>query len=203
MRKSPHKPRSQELRESKEELLRKAAMLFREGGYYGVTVDDLAKALNINKIHIYYLWRNKQDILYEIHRIVHRSLLDSLKVILAKDEPIQNKLQEAIINHINVVCAEMSPTTAATQQEFALSAQYKKAIIKIRDEYDMLFRQLIKDGIKQGIFIHCDEKLVSFAIMGAANYTQHWFSENGPSPKEEVVEVISNYLIRGILKSPK
>jgi AcrR family transcriptional regulator len=200
MRKALHKPKTQELRESKNEFLRKAAVLFREGGYYGITVDDIAKKLNINKVHIYYLWRNKQDILYEIHLITHKALLDNLKQILEKDDPLEQKLRKAIISHINVVCAEMSPITAALQQEYALSRQYKRVIIKIRDEYDRLFRQLIKDGCSKGVFIDCDEKMISFAIIGAANYTQHWFSEKGPLPKEKVVELIADYLLHGLLK---
>lgn len=200
MRKASHKPKTQELRESKSEFLRQAAVLFREGGYYGVTVDDIAKKLNINKIHIYYLWRNKQDILYEIHQIAHKSLLDNLKKIMENNDPVEEKLRQAIISHINVVCAELSPVTVALQQEYALSLQYKRAIIRIRNEYDRLFRQLIRDGCAAGVFVNCDEKLISFTIIGAANYTPHWFSEKGPLPKDKVAETIAGYLLQGLLK---
>lgn len=202
MQKTPHKPRSQELQESKQEFLRKTAMLFREGGYYGITVEDIARNLNINKIHIYYLWRNKQDILFEIHQIAHKALLDNLRKIMESSDPVEEKLRRAIISHINVVCAELSPVTVALQQEYALSPQYKKAIIKIRDEYDQLFRQLIREGCDKGVFKQCDEKLISFTIMGAANYTPHWFSDKGPLSKQQVVETIADYLLSGLLKSP-
>ena len=56
--------------------------------------------------------------------------------------------------------------------------------------------------MKQGVFIDCDPKLVSKAILGAANYTPHWFSSKGPLTKAEISKCYADYLVRGLLRSP-
>jgi hypothetical protein len=44
-----------------------------------------------------------------------------------------------------------------------------------------------------------DPKLVSFIIIGNANYTQHWYSPKGSMSKEEIIRKMTNILMFGII----
>lgn len=185
-----------------EEIVKAAAALFQERGYHGVTVDDIAQALSISKLSIYYCISSKEEILYRIHDIGHNAALEGLRAILATADSPDMKLRQAIVSHVNVACSEMSPTTAILQQEYALSARFKRKLIKKRDEYERMFCGVIEDGVRQGAFIECDPRLIAKAILGAANYTPHWFSAKGRLTKAEISEGYADYLVRGLLRSP-
>ena len=49
--------------ETKELILKKALDMFAKSGYDSVSIRDIAKAVNIKEISIYYHFKNKQDIL--------------------------------------------------------------------------------------------------------------------------------------------
>lgn len=185
---------------SRGKIIAKAAELFRQDGYSGVTVERIAKAVNLSKVTFYYHWTSKQGLLYEINRNAHLVLLKRLREISKSSASPDLKLRRAIMYHIEVVCSGISPITAALQQEYALSTRYKKALTKLRDEYDKLLRGILSDGVEKGIFVKMNTKLTGFAILGAANYTQHWYSADGPMSKDEVIENMTEYLIRGVLR---
>ena len=186
--------------ETKQQIVQKAAEFFRESGYYGVTVEEIARSLRISKTNIYYYWPEKQDLLFEIHRSAHESLLEGLKAIANNGQPAEVRLRQAIANHIGFACSERSPTTGALQQEHALKNRYKRALIRLRDQYDKLLRQIIVDGIREGVFCKNDSKLIGFVIVGMANYTQHWYSSKGSMPKEEIIQKLTDITMTGILR---
>ncbi len=190
-------------RDAKKRILEKAAELFRERGYYGVTIEEIAKAVKLSKVSIYNHWQSKQELLYEIHVNGHTALLEGLVKIAESENPPDVKLREAIVWHIVLACATMSPTTGALSQEFALPSHLLKAIIRIRDEYDDRLRKIIAEGIRQGIFVDSDPKLVSLIIIGTVNYIQHWYSPNGKLSKEEIADRYAEFLMRGILAPRK
>lgn len=190
-------------KEAKKRILEKANELFRERGYYGVTIEDIAKAVKLSKVSIYNHWQGKQDLLYEIHMNGHELLLESLKKIYEKDEPPEEKLRKSIISHIYHACSLMSPTTGALSQEYALPSNHMRNLIRIRDEYDGLLRKIIADGVRQGVFLDIDPKLTSYIIIGSVNYIQHWYLPHGKLTKEEIAEYYADYLMKGILASQK
>lgn len=200
---SPRK-RGRKPRENiQEQILEAASKLFRERGYYGVTVEDIALEARVSKGAIYHYIQHKADLVEGLHLIVHGTLRDTLRDILQSDLTPVEQLRKAIINHIRIVSAEMSYTTMLLQQEYIIPPEKKHRIIAFRDEYDRMFRQIIESGIRDGSLVNCNVKLVSFAIMGAANYIPHWYSPNGPLPKQEIAEAYAAYLIRGIAVNPE
>ncbi|MEM6318929.1 MAG: TetR/AcrR family transcriptional regulator [Bacteroidota bacterium] len=70
---------------SKEEILKKAAVVFRQKGYFHTSIDDLAKACGLKKPHFYYYFKNKKELMEEVLRYVDR-LMDKYICELAYDE---------------------------------------------------------------------------------------------------------------------
>jgi TetR/AcrR family transcriptional regulator len=73
-----------------------------------------------------------------------------------------------------------------------------RAIIRKRDQYERGIREIIREGMAQGIFRDGDPKLLAFAILGAINWTVRWFSPQGPRSAQEIGEVFAEYLVRGL-----
>ncbi len=194
------KPKKGTYRQTKQRILEHAAELFRKQGYYGTTMDEIAYSLNISKVMIYRYWDSKEDILNETVRIVHKDLISSLREITKSHDTPDEKLRRAIANHAAVFYHAILPVFGGIiSPETLITKQHRHAIIKLRDEYDCLLREIIEEGMEQGIFIKCNPKFISFAMLGAANYIRTWYSHDGEFSFENVVGYIADYLTNGIL----
>lgn len=183
----------------REEIVRKAAQAFRERGYHNTSIEDIAQQLNLTKASLYYYVHGKQDLLFEAHRFAMEVLLEGLKRICATSEPPRQQLESAIHHHIHAVVDELSLATMLLQQEYALSPRQRRTIIAMRDEYDALFRSILRAGVASGAFKPIDVKVVGFAIVGALNWMPHWFSQSGPMSKDEIADVFSEYLVGALV----
>jgi Tetracyclin repressor-like, C-terminal domain len=90
--------------------------------------------------------------------------------------------------------------TALTLDLQALSPTALKRIIAKRDRFDRGLREIIQQGIDQGLFRAGDPKMIGFAIMGAVNWITKWFDPAGPMSSEEIGQRFSDYLVGGLLK---
>ncbi|MGE0146690.1 MAG: TetR/AcrR family transcriptional regulator, partial [Parvibaculaceae bacterium] len=54
-----------------DEILTTAAKLFADGGIRGVTIDDIASSLGYTKSVVYYYFKNKNQVLWEIFTKIH------------------------------------------------------------------------------------------------------------------------------------
>jgi TetR/AcrR family transcriptional regulator len=86
--------------------------------------------------------------------------------------------------------------------EGALSASHYRHITEQRDEYERMMRGIIEAGVRSGVFVPCDPRLVGFAILGALNWIPRWYSPDGPRTPKEIAAAFSEYFVRGLRKHP-
>lgn len=181
-------------------IVQKAGELFAQEGYHAVTVEQISKSLGISKPSIYYHYGSKEEIFFEFHRIAHKRTLKGLKKIAEKDNPPAVKLRLALEHHIDLLSFEVTPGMVDLHWQFSLPKKYSEPIKKLRRQYDKILRGIISDGIKEGVFIDLDIKVVGFAIEGAINFLPQWYSAKGTLSPDEIKKVMVGYLMKGILK---
>lgn len=180
-------------------IIRTAAELFRERGYHGVTVDDIAKAVGVSKLGVYYYLDSKEEILYEIHRMAHHAVLNAWRNAAASEGSPAEKLSSGLRENVEIICSEMSFTTSLLLHLYDLPSSLRRNIVKMRDEAEGHARSLIQAGVDNGEFQRCDPKLMSFAIFGAINFMPYWYSPKGKLSKDQIVDAFVDYLMRGLL----
>lgn len=191
-------------REVKRKILDAAAELIRERGYANVTLDQIAERLHISKVSIYHHWTSKNEIIFDLHRIAYKIVIESLEQIAKGSDAPDSKLRKAIENHISqVVVTGIGPMMP--QQDWLVISRHKKEIIKLRDTYEEMLNKIITEGINKGFFKNIDVKLLIFTIIGAANYTWVWYSPKGSMSLKEIAERMADFLLSGIMiaKQPR
>jgi len=61
-------------------------------------------------------------------------------------------------------------------------------------------RETIKEGIRTGEFQDGDPKLLTFAILGAINWSPKWYNPSGDKSASEIAREFADYLVRGLRK---
>src|SRR5579864_7484503 len=89
-------------RSVRENVRAAAVQLFAEYGYHAAPLRDIARMAGIQAASIYYHFANKQALLVEIMETYMRHLNANLERILRKQTGLEERLYEAIANHIRL-----------------------------------------------------------------------------------------------------
>lgn len=181
------------------EILKSAAAAFRRRGYHGASVDEIASALEMTKGNLYYYFKNKEDILFACHDYSLDLLLALMAEVQAEESSPEAKLRRLVLAFVHLILDELH-ATALTLDPEALSPPLLKKIIAKRDQFDHGIRDIIQQGIDQGVFTPGDPKLIEFAMMGAINWIPKWFDPEGPQTSNTIGDAFTDYLVGGLLK---
>src|SRR6266536_5994774 len=92
----------QEGRSVRESVLTAAVKLFAEYGYHAAPLRDIARIAGIQAASIYYHYANKQALLIEIMETHMLRLNSNLEQVVSQQKTVQQRLYEAITNHIRL-----------------------------------------------------------------------------------------------------
>jgi AcrR family transcriptional regulator len=182
------------------EILRSAVAAFRRRGYHGASVDEIARTLGMTKGNLYYYFESKEDILFFCHDWSLDILLDRLREVQKEGGSPDRRLRRLIVAFVHMIIDELHGT-ALTLDLQALSPAHLKRVIAKRDRFDRGLRKIIEDGIASGAFAPGDPKLLTFAVLGAANWITRWYDPRGSATSDEIGNVFADFLLRGLRRS--
>src|SRR5437588_1316021 len=146
-------------RSVRENVRSAAVQLFAEYGYHAAPLRDIARIAGIQAASIYYHYANKQALLVEIMETHMRHLNASLERIAQKPVSVQQRLHEAITNHIRLHTTYKSEFFIIDTEIRALEGENRSYILSLRDQYEALLQGLLREGMEQGVFRRSDVKV--------------------------------------------
>lgn len=191
------KARTRQNTSRRAEILRSAVSAFRRRGYHGASVDEIARTLGMTKGNLYYYFRNKEEILFFCHDWSLDILLDRLREVQKEGGPPDRRLRRLIVAFVHMIIDELHGT-ALTLDLQALSPVHLSRVIAKRDRFDRGLRKIIEDGIASGAFAPGDAKLLTFAVLGAANWITRWYDPKGSATSDEIGNAFAEFLLRGL-----
>ncbi|MEH7276912.1 TetR/AcrR family transcriptional regulator [Neobacillus vireti] len=190
--------RAQKMAKKKQEILRSAAAILVEKGYQGTTMEEIAAKLLMTKGSMYYYFKNKDDLLYQCHLMIMELCLDGIEKVVNSDSTPIEKLRHAIKEHILLATREKSMFMALTKPNHNFSEDQLKEILELRKSYSLYFDRIILEGIEINAFENVDVRMVRLIILGALNWIQEWYDQNGPQSAEEISDTYARYLLKMI-----
>jgi AcrR family transcriptional regulator len=179
------------------DILKSAAKAFRQLGYHGATVEQIAAALHMKKGNLYYYFRNKEEILFACHQYSLDRLTQLLDEVQHSRLGADEKLRRLIVAFVHTILDELHGTALILELE-ALSPAHLKAVIARRDTFDRGVRLVLEEGMANGIFAPGDAKLLAFAFFGAVNWIPRWFSPDGPASSQQIADLFADFFITGL-----
>lgn len=178
-------------------VIAEASRAFGHRGYHNVSLDDIAKSLNVTKPALYHYFKSKQELLYECHSLAMDIGDQVLGHALATGETGLGKLESFVSNYIKALTSELA-ASAVLHELDALPAEDRKQIIGRRRQFDLRLRNLIQEGIDDKTISPCETKLAVFWFMGAINGIPRWFSSGGDFAGEDIGKAFVEFLLQGV-----
>lgn len=176
------------------EILRGLGLVLQERGLAGITMEEIAQKLGMTKGSLYYYFKDKDDLLYQCHLRCVEVSLRGLRQSQSSTLPPDVRLREVLIAHIRGITDEVYGAVILTDLE-SISPQRRRRIVSMRDRFERGAREIIREGIEQGVFKKVDVKIAGFAILGAINWISKWYDPRGPLSSVEIAEQFADFLV--------
>jgi AcrR family transcriptional regulator len=182
-----------------------ASTLFREHGYAGTSVRDIARAMDIQGASLYAHVSSKQDVLRAIvERMATRfehAADDALKAGDGVDDEASptDRLAALTRAHVEVVTGDLERATVFVHEWRSLEPDLRARMAKRRDAYERRFRTVIADGVASGEFATVDPAAAAAFVLTALNGLVAWYRPSGRLGPDTIAELYTDLAVRAAI----
>ena len=178
-----------------------ASDLFREHGYAGTSIRDIARALSVQGASLYAHVTSKEDVLWAI---VDRAATRFERAADAAEAAAEARrpgdpaegLGALVRAHVQVLTGDVDEASVFVNEWRALDAEHRASILERRDRYQERFRRRIEEGIAVGAFAMSDPAITATTILSALNGVSAWYDPAGRLPAERIADHLSELSLR-------
>jgi AcrR family transcriptional regulator len=185
------------------ELVRVAAQMFREKGFEGTTIRDIAHAVGMRSGSPFYHFANKHELLMAVMEEGLRLGLEQTQAALdgaslSATEQFKRlvRVQYGILHDSG---SDFIPVLLYDWR--SLPDQYKRRIIELKDHYDAIWQHALEQLHAEGR-LRADPKIARLMILGAINFSATWYRSTRPSAKPVDLDELSAQTVALVLHEP-
>ena len=179
------------------EILRRAAAVFREKGYHGAGMREIAEGLGLAPGALYYYFESKEDLLLTCQMLSLKRLLGSAEAVASGTEDAAAKLRSLVRAHLRHVLDELGGSFVHIEFHALPEALLRKVVSK-RDAYERVVRRILQEGVETGVFRDVDVSLTALTLLGALNWTAVWWRPEGRRDLDTVADEMAETFLRGV-----
>ena len=185
--------------ESTEERIRRVATeLFYEQGYHGTTMRDIAAGVGIKAGSLYNHFPSKEEILVRICDETIGALHSGAEERVAGLEDVEERLRALIVWHVEFHATNRHAARVTDGQLHALDADKRSTVIELRDAYERLLKDVLREGVDSGRWVVEDLTVVAIGIATMCTEVDAWYREDGPLTATHIGEIFATFVLNGL-----
>lgn len=185
---------------TRDDILDAAAQVFRQKGFHGASMSDIAGALDVQKASLYHHVTSKQEILLALLDRALGMLTDHIASIAAQTLPADRKLRLMIRGYLSALADNADLTAVLLFEHRSLDKKSHSRHVPQRDTFEALWRDVLNEGVRTKVFDLKDTGLAVRALMGVMNWTLTWYRPEGDKSIEQIADDYSDFVLKGMLK---
>ncbi len=154
------------------------SVLRKRRGAHALRMKDVADHLGLVKGNLYYYFKNKEDLIYHCHIKCVQASLAALARAKKSSGSARARLHALLVEHILAMTEGDYGAVLLTDIDGMTPAR-RRHYVKLRDEFELGVRGLIKQGVAAGEFAADDVRTTGFAMLGAINWIPKWYKPSG------------------------
>ncbi len=172
-----------------ERLEETALDCFTELGFHATSMRTIAARVEVRPASLYHWFPSKQALLQALMtRFLEGLTREVLQVLDEHATPVR-RLAAAAWVHVVYHGVHRRAAFVSDTEVRALEGGNAEAIMRLRDSYEQIIRQLISDGVASGDFECRDVRVATKAILLQCTGVAVWYRPNGPFTLPEIAEM--------------
>jgi AcrR family transcriptional regulator len=188
---------------TRDDVLDATALVFRQKGFHGASMAEIAHAVNLQRASLYHHVAPKQDILLAFLNRALSTLTEYILAISAQSLPPDHKLRRMIYAYLKALAEYPDLSDVLLFEHRSLNRKNHARHIPHRDRFEGLWRAVINEGRRAGMFVCQDSGLAVRALMGVMNWTLTWYRPDGSLSIEKISDQYADLFFKGLLKKGK
>jgi AcrR family transcriptional regulator len=184
---------------TRNDILVAAAAIFSQKGFHAASMQDIAEAVSLQKASLYYHFPSKQDILEALVELALETINARLEAVLARDLPPEERLRQAMVCYMQALGEHQDLVQVLLLEYRSLDDEQRSRHLPKRDWYEHLWRDLVLEGRKAGVFTCENASLAGRALLGVMNWTVTWYRKDGPLSIEQIADQYIKLFLQGLL----
>ena len=185
---------------TRDDILDAAAQVFRQKGFHGASMADIAEAVNLQKASLYHHVSSKQEILLALLDRALVMLFEQMVSYAEQPAPADEKLRRMIHAYLHLLAENSDLSSVLLFEHRSLEPDQHARHIPYRDRFEALWRGVLDEGKRAEIFNCADTALTVRALMGVLNWTLTWYRPEGSLSIEQIADQYTDLLLCGLKK---
>src|SRR5512135_2399182 len=184
---------------TRDDILDAAAQIFRQKGFHGTSMADIAGSLNLQKASLYHHVSSKQELLVELLERALATLGEEISKVSSEPLPADQKLRLMIRAYLQALAEYPDLSAVLLFEHRSLDRKTHARHVPHRDRFEGLWREVINEGKRGKIFDCPDTGLAVRALMGTMNWTLTWYRPNGPLSITRIADEYADLFLNGLM----
>ena len=189
---------------TREDILDAAAQVIRKKGFHAASMADIAETVKLQKASLYHHVASKQEILLALLDRALDKLTERIAPLAAQTAqsvPADEKLRNMIHAYLQLMAENADLASVLLFEHRSLEPKQHARHIPNRDRFESLWRDVLSEGVKSGVFACSDPALTVRGLLGILNWTLTWYRPKGELSIEQIADHYVNLLYHGLLAS--
>ena len=184
---------------SVEQIEQEAIRLFADKTYPVIGMRDIGEAVGLLPGSLYVHISSKEDLLLRIVEQGIQNYLDAIGPAADSQGSAGARLRAAFTAQFEVLSRTREQTRVAFFQWTYLSPEKQGRVIAMRQRYEDLFVDIVREGVRAGEFRTLRSPRVTvLAFIGMLNNATEWFRPDGRLSAIEVADEVADAAVKGI-----
>lgn len=179
-------------------LLDAAARIFKERGYAGTRLEDIADAAAIRAASVYYHFDSKEELLAEVLDQGIERCFDAVSAAveaLGPEASFRARLHAAVGAHLDMLLRHGDYTAANIRSFGQVPESVRTRHWPLREAYGDYWRSLLESGRRSAeLPAELDLSLLRMLLLGALNWAIEWYDPRGKTAEEIATYVVDMFL---------
>lgn len=166
-----------------------AVALFAAKGFHGTGIRELADAAGLSSATLYHYMGTKEDLLVDIMQTSLDRLLTAAGQVLTESPSPVSAMNGLVQTHVAAHALRQAETVVVDNELRALSAERRRPITALRDEYENVWGSVLEKGQASGSFQVPDLSVARLALLQMCSGVANWYTSGGRHTLPEIAEM--------------
>lgn len=177
------------------QILDSAARLFCQLGFQGTTVRDIARMVGILPGSLYAHFATKDELLAAVYTKGVDRICEAVETAVQRRTDPWERLEAACVAHLEAILRDDDYARVVVRVRPSDVPSVRDELARQRDRYEALWIDLA-NGLP--LRRRADRKALRLMLLGALNWAQNWYREDGPSTPRTVARQFITLLRQGL-----
>lgn len=185
----------------RERLLGTVAALIAAKGYEAASMRDVSQALGVSPAGLYYHFKSKEDLLYQIQFRTFEALLEGQEAVAAIPGTAEERFRRLMHGHLAFFLSHPNELKVCTYEMESLGGELFDAVENLRRRYYRLFSavvmELMGDRFQQPLKSN-RSRHASLFVFGMLNWIFMWYDPARHGTVEQIGDEMIDLALNGL-----